>query len=256
MKRKNGFTLAEVLITLAAIGIVAALTLPSLFQNITNKKIGPAISKFSNTFTNAARLMMQDKTMNSLDDNLSADMQLMAEYIDMVAFSGVTYTFTDGANSETYKLEHSEIKKTLDKMAKDDSDVDIADLVKVQNKAASSAWKLKDGSLILTMPILEPEYLEGKGIYKRIIGEVLVDIDGNKSVNKAGVDVFGFLVDQSGTLIPAGSIEHNYIEKSADTYITSFTDTCNPKSADLNENFACTGKIANNGWSTTGLKFY
>ena len=168
----------------------------------------------------------------------------------------VAYKFKDGANSKTYTLQHSEIGKTLEKMANDEGDFTMADVVKLQDKVGGSAWKLKDGSLILTMPILEPHYLEGKGIYKRIIGEVLVDIDGNKSVNKAGVDVFGFLVDQSGTLIPAGSIEHKYIEKSADTYITSFTNTCDPKSTTLNENLACTGKIANNGWSTTGLKFY
>ena len=109
-------------------------------------------------------------------------------------------------------------------MAEDDSDVDIADLVKVQNKAASSAWQLKDGSIILTMPILEPKYLVDKGIYKRIIGEVLVDIDGNKSVNKAGNDVFGFLLDQSGSLIPAGSIEHKFIDKTINFISKNITD--------------------------------
>ena len=37
LKHKSAFTLAEVLITLGIIGIVAALTLPTLIQNIQDK---------------------------------------------------------------------------------------------------------------------------------------------------------------------------------------------------------------------------
>ena len=37
MKSKKGFTLAEVLITLAVIGVVAAMTIPTLISNINQK---------------------------------------------------------------------------------------------------------------------------------------------------------------------------------------------------------------------------
>lgn len=43
---KNGFTLAEVLITLAIIGIVAALTLPSLIQNQINHVVENRLKRF------------------------------------------------------------------------------------------------------------------------------------------------------------------------------------------------------------------
>ena len=40
---KQGFTLAEVLITLGIIGVVAALTAPALVQNAGNAKVVPTL---------------------------------------------------------------------------------------------------------------------------------------------------------------------------------------------------------------------
>ena len=38
-KLKSGFTLAEVLITLGIIGVVAAMTIPTIMQKITKRKL-------------------------------------------------------------------------------------------------------------------------------------------------------------------------------------------------------------------------
>ena len=44
-KKNKGFTLAEVLITLGIIGVVAALTAPALIQHAASAKAGPALSR-------------------------------------------------------------------------------------------------------------------------------------------------------------------------------------------------------------------
>lgn len=49
--KKNGFTLAEVLITLAIIGVVATLTLPALLQNTQEQQAKTALKKGINTLT-------------------------------------------------------------------------------------------------------------------------------------------------------------------------------------------------------------
>ena len=54
MKKKSGFTLAEVLITLTIIGVVAAITLPSLNNNITDRGIEAGLKTFYNTLSSAA----------------------------------------------------------------------------------------------------------------------------------------------------------------------------------------------------------
>lgn len=54
--KKNGFTLAEVLITLAIIGVVATLTLPALMTNTQEQQARTALKKGINTLTEAAQM--------------------------------------------------------------------------------------------------------------------------------------------------------------------------------------------------------
>ena len=66
--KKNGFTLAEILITLAIIGVVAALTLPSLTHNTTNAKIGPALMKAVAAFEQANQALLNEYSADALTD--------------------------------------------------------------------------------------------------------------------------------------------------------------------------------------------
>ena len=54
-KRKRAFTLAEVLITLGIIGVVAALTIPTILRNIQDYQLNIAFKKFYSTFTQAVQ---------------------------------------------------------------------------------------------------------------------------------------------------------------------------------------------------------
>ena len=54
--KKNGFTLAEVLITLAIIGVVATLTLPSLMSNTQEQQAVTAFRKAMNTLNEVAQM--------------------------------------------------------------------------------------------------------------------------------------------------------------------------------------------------------
>ncbi len=55
-KRKIAFTLAEVLITLGIIGIVAAMTLPTLIQNYKNHVVETRLQKFYSTINQAVKM--------------------------------------------------------------------------------------------------------------------------------------------------------------------------------------------------------
>lgn len=54
--KKNGFTLAEVLITLAIIGVVATMTLPNLITNTGEQQYKTGLKKGINTLTEAAQM--------------------------------------------------------------------------------------------------------------------------------------------------------------------------------------------------------
>ncbi len=69
--KKNGFTLAEVLITLAIIGVVATLTLPALMTNTQEQQAKTALKKGINTLTEAAQM---NQAIDGFDySNLKAD---------------------------------------------------------------------------------------------------------------------------------------------------------------------------------------
>lgn len=59
-KTANGFTLAEVLITLGIIGVVAAITLPMLIQNYQRKIVETRLAKFSSMFNQAIERSVAD----------------------------------------------------------------------------------------------------------------------------------------------------------------------------------------------------
>ena len=59
----EGFTLAEVLITLGVIGVVAAMTMPVLVQNYQKKLVVTRLKHFSSTMQQAAQLREKDKIL-------------------------------------------------------------------------------------------------------------------------------------------------------------------------------------------------
>ena len=60
-KNSRAFTLAEVLITLAVIGVVAALTIPTLMQSYKDRQTVTAVLKAASTLTNAYKLTVVDE---------------------------------------------------------------------------------------------------------------------------------------------------------------------------------------------------
>lgn len=83
MIKKLGFTLAEVLITLGIIGVVAAMTIPTVLNNATNQQFKTGFKKILSTLNQAV-------TMNVALDNSD--------------FSAMTATDTGTASLSLYNL--------------------------------------------------------------------------------------------------------------------------------------------------------
>lgn len=66
--KKFGFTLAEVLVSVAIVGVIAALTLPTLRTNTTEAQIGPKLAKAVSTFEQANESLLNSLSSDSLSD--------------------------------------------------------------------------------------------------------------------------------------------------------------------------------------------
>ena len=74
MKSKNAFTLAEVLITLGIIGVVATLTLPNVMANYAKKSQVAQLQRSVNAVSSAmGNYLLDKKTDNFADTGFSAD---------------------------------------------------------------------------------------------------------------------------------------------------------------------------------------
>ena len=113
---KKGFTLAEVLITLGIIGVVAAMTIPTLITNYNDRVLETQKTKTRSIFANAFKLMMANENVTDLaltpmascgtdSDCYSAEFRkvfkVLADVTDTSNNADTEYSFTNG-NSEVW----------------------------------------------------------------------------------------------------------------------------------------------------------
>lgn len=88
--RKTAFTLAEVLITLAVIGVIAAITLPPLINKINDIQYTRARERVLSTLGEAGRLIAIEGNMNSASDAEDFVKNVLSKKIKIVKMCGTT----------------------------------------------------------------------------------------------------------------------------------------------------------------------
>lgn len=112
MMKKQGFTLAEVLITLVIIGVIAAMTLPSLLGGTNKQEIKTGLQKAMSTLSQAVTLHYaltgEDFSTITNYENF-AKQRLNAKEISgniVTTADGMMYNFTNAVNAEVPDTNH------------------------------------------------------------------------------------------------------------------------------------------------------
>lgn len=173
----KGFTLAEVLITLAIIGVIAAITISPLFKNSQDSEFKTQFKKVYNTLTNA-----------TLKVNAA-----LGTYPTCFYTPSIEYIPENFVECSTF---FSELKKSL-KIIKDCPDNAYSNGC-VPNYASNDLNMTGCGYFAQTNILnSNPAFVLSDGTiiiqYYTPVPLVLVDINGKKPPNKAGFDVFDFL---------------------------------------------------------------
>lgn len=173
MMKKNGFTLAEVLISLAIIGVVAAITLPSLILNVEKRKVGPSVMKAVNTLESATSLALQKYNVRKLTDIKTNGDTTQEERL----LIGLALTDFTKLSPVPYQ---PKVGETLD----------------------GEPYATKDGIVFLD------KAFDGIATEKGVQGaayQINIDINGEKGPNKYGRDIFLLYVLDNGEVAPSGS---------------------------------------------------
>lgn len=216
---KRGFTLAEVLITLGIIGVVAALTLPSLIDNYKKQEYVARLQKGISILNNGFRLMMANEEVNDFD-------QLELQKCN----PNVASASADFSCISPYFKKYFNIVEDNSK-PNDDFYPYLETLILSGSKnglIGSLTIKIYY-SFITTDGILFTPFSYGG------IGDAIIDVNGKRKPNQVGRDIF-VLENNNGTFIPKGS-------KTWDD--SSSNDYCDTKSG---VGYGCAARIVAKGW--------
>lgn len=202
---KAGFTLAEILITLGIIGVVAAITIPSLMQNNKAAKLRTQFLKNYSVISQVLKLMENDDvSTDPRDYSGSTYYKTFAKYLtnvtDCGGFSGSTSTNKKRADGcYSYKI-YDEYKDGYKYLTSNNY---VGD-----GLFNNGQLMLPDGSLIFFDDSPEREGWKGTVIY--------VDVNGYKNKpNRLGYDFFALEII-NGKLYAMGDVGTSYVDNKDD----------------------------------------
>lgn len=197
MRKKKSFTLAEVLITLVVIGIVAAISVPLIVNSNTETMYVSALKKNYSILSNAFKLS------NDYDYNYYSDWE------------------HDDGNQDSIWQNYKYLKKYLFVLREcnDEEGCWTTDISKAPNgEEAHAATTMGIGGSIVTFTLndgtnvcldywAKKDIIAKFGVDEDLFDNTLsiwVDVNGDKKPNMLGRDTFAFILTKNG-LVPAGS---------------------------------------------------
>lgn len=198
-KQTKAFTLAEVLITLGIIGVVAAMTIPILMNNIQNAHFKTAWKKQYSVLSQAAQRYLQDNSLKSFQ-GVSNYANAFKDYLHVVKYCD-TQSSVQGcwiASGQDFYLDSSY----------DNGIAGIPDNYVNKDLGFKQGLILADGTTISTFAIWAncDHYLNNN-----TCGWMIVDVNGANKPNTVGKDIFGTWV-LNDKIIPIGSSLVNFLQ--------------------------------------------
>ena len=229
--RKTAFTLAEVLVTLGIIGVVSAMTVPTLMQNYQRQSYVTQLHKVYNELSQALLRYQTDKNAISLKEaglsGSDAYTEFQRSYFKVVQDCGATQT---PCFASSYK-----------KMS-----------------GSSTNFKCKYGCMSLASGAAIGGYGNGtNGVY-----EIVVDVNGQKGPNIFGRDAFTMYIYTAQNVIDDLALKNpedmndSTWDKDSPVPLTQEQREKNFQRACLGDTKAgewhgCFGKILNDNWQMT-----
>ena len=195
--KMKGFTIAEALTTLALLGVIMALIIPTMVNNSYNASFVPAVRKtygllerattqimmnnagtLANAFTNSANA--RDLIGNTLEYIRTCD----ATAVEGNCWTSSTEKLSNGASVESFDPDTNYVGAVLS----DSTNL----LIYISDTACSST------GVSIALP-----YAESPASNNMYCGKIIVDVNGINNPNTIGRDIFVFYLGKNG-LYPGG----------------------------------------------------
>ena len=216
---RTAFTLAEVLITLSVIGIVAALTIPSMIDNHNNKAWSTAKDLWDKKLVEATRQMNIDGVMTGVASTTEDYMNYFKKYVKVIK------------TCENDKLENCYATKFVQTGDKE-TEVEVSSLT-TASKLGQKDWNtntmgfvIADGTTVVmaynpNCSSVDPFSKEGQNGQLACMS-MLIDVNGKKGPNRVGDDV----ELKNATISECDLKLNNICMAGSDIYPVQMVNTC------------------------------
>ena len=193
---KKGFTLAEVLITLVIIGVIAAMTIPTLINKTNEQKTVVAVKKAYSTVSQAYQKVIAENgeiNVSELGNNDSEKTQKMgdmfAKHLSVAKNCGMSTDQDCFANGD-YAYTNGDV------------------ITNINNDNNFYKIRLTNGMSVVIRSYNKLT-LGNNTSLENVIGDINIDINGDKGPNQLGKDYFNNFISQTGLIVPTGTPNDN-----------------------------------------------
>ncbi len=258
--KKRGFTLAEILITLGIVGVVAALTAPALVMSSRNEanaaKLSVTVSNLENAFTS---MLVKENVDSLFSTSAWGQVSNRAGFAGNIGQYLHTNGFRDSTAKEYYGGEYPHLMNTSggDLGADEKNVLSNLDVAANNNAGTNHVIELKNGTTVFIVPntsqapteATKRAIINAGGSLFNEAADVFIDVNGVNSPNILGRDIFAFYLGDDGILYPVGGVDVAALDSSGSKDGISTTDVWNSASAKTRS--CLNGNIQAGGWGCT-----
>jgi len=218
--KKFGFTLAEILITLTIIGIIAAIVMPALFSNVERATLEKQTAKFYNRLVTAFSTYKTDKESPTITNTeFNAD-NFVRDYFNAERCD----SFADCFPAAYSFVNNNQPRNNF-----------------AEEYSSYNVYRLKDGTVFLIVGYNEDE---------SVPIDIFFDVNGIKGPNKVGRDFWSVKIFYDGSIDEGGAFPR--LKKGSQTDLDEMKNSLNERYQNcLNGNNpygGCFGHFMRNGF--------
>ena len=239
MKRtKKAFTLAEVLITIGLLGVIAAITLPSVSNNVSATQLAAALKTSQATISDKidAGMALEDaptvRDLKAFDNpnDLNLIYKGLSKYLRLDPVEGSHTVFSMSNGSEVAVWPQEKIRQINTKA--------FIYMEDYENE------ELSPGALLIK---------QNGGNVLRKNAKVFIDVNGYTKPNRFGYDVYEYYLAQDGRLYPVGGSDVSlFATAGASDESANWKSGAEEYKCDWDSvGYGCAGRIEEEGWKIT-----
>lgn len=231
---KLAFTLAEILITLSIIGVVAALLIPQLVDNTKKAQYGATLGRAVRQIELGISNLLNKA--NEKNGGIVTSLDLLNHNLTFIESDDETPLINDFVlfDNQLGLFDLAEVEGASDYLEKLN--------ITVPQGGSTKIYKFNKFNAYLVYTAKPGEMIDGNDIFTVLA----IDTNGATKPNKVGKDIFGFGITTSGKLVAAGTEKVN-------DYTSEYSTTMLGTVPLANTDEGCKDGSLKNPWSCTAL---